>query len=209
MKSFIILFALQFGTMMLCAQETPSLKHPVAVALNAEIIVGETVGDNQIHRVHFSYSTNEFLTILPADVVTDLSSSEQIAIANEKSGYYITIRLLRRPDSGQAPVGETEAASLALERFPGLQITETNGLSLMGNSGPQIIGWHELTAGSQSCRVEIAFVPCRIGVWEITKVCNGNEHSCEAAANTLNFLLLDFRSNENGELEVVPQPSQS
>lgn len=175
-----------------------------ATPLQVSIKRGELIGHNQVQRAFVTSGTNEFLMVVPGGARASLAKPDQLTIVPTDYGYYLSFRIIA--------FASTEASSsnyyrdLILTRYPGAKIIETSSEGAGGHAGPAFdLQW--TTTGGVDQLVRVAFIPSAAGVLEFTLIVD-EKKSAEGQSN-FRDLLMNFRSNESGRLQVAFFPVDS
>lgn len=174
-------------------------------AFSASLRGGETVGDNQVHRVFLNVGTNQFAFIVPNGFRMDATDPQKIVLYGEDSGCYITVRVTGSVSSNDNSQ-DSNFRSTALGWFPGARITDQFADAAAGHTGmAYILGWSNAAGIPQSGRA--SFIPCAAGVLEFSAMAPANHF--REAQNYLTILMTSVCSNETGKLVIVPRPDFS
>jgi hypothetical protein len=159
---------------------------------------GEVIGSRQIVRELIRSGTNEFLFVVPQGVLPQPSSEGAILLSDREMRFFITIRMLGRMAEGTQM--REEMSNRIASVYPG-----SGGLEEFSTA----VASHE-ALGMQFCQklpgagermVRLLWVPSNAGVLEF--VLNSGEVGFPSGKVAFEGILLTFRSNEHGRIEVV------
>lgn len=180
------------------AQEVPvNADYGPPPTLQGSLRSGEVVGVEQVRRAYLAFGTNRFAFVMPSGFRMDASNPEKIVLTDSNYSCFLTVRVAGRP-TGQEVELET-GRELVLNQHPGATILEQFLQSAANRSGPAFdLQWEASNGSMQSARV--AFIPSAAGILEFSVLSKPDKFA--ESKHMLNFLMLTFRSNEGGKLEM-------
>ncbi len=165
---------------------------------------GESVGLEQVIRASLRSGTNEFMFVVPEGLRVEAASEGMIALAGCDRSYYVIIRFVAPPPSNlELKEALRERVASQYARASSLQEFTTTVADRAG-TGVQL--WQAL-AGMGERRISVIGVPFNAGVLEFTL--NADKASAAAGQGAFDMILLTFRSNERGKIEVVRRSDKS
>jgi len=170
--------------------QTPGL----AVAL----LPGESVGHEQVIRELIRSGTNEFMFVVPEGLRTQAPSEDMIVLTSRDMSCYLSIR-----SAGPAPAtpGLKEALRERIaSEYPQVSNLEEFTTTVADREGTGLQLRQELP-GVGTRLIRMIWVPFKAGVLEFTLNVDANRASTGQGA--FDMMLLTFRSNERGKIEVV------
>lgn len=167
---------------------------------------GETVGNETVTRVFVQLGTNQFVFVKPLDLQTEDSNPGGLMLTSEDARYFIKFRILQA-DPSEPASRQTEACKeKALAAFSRPSNIENFNFSVAGREGFGLQFLHELPSVGERL-TKVLWVPCKAGILEFTLTTTPGQ--VRTASQALNELLLTFRSNERGKLEIIRRSEQS
>ncbi len=166
--------------------------------LAVTLLPGEVVGHEQVFRELIRGGTNEFMFVVPDGLRTDRPSQGTIALTSRDLRYFVSIRTAGLPPTH---LGLKEALREQIaSQYPGLSRLEEYTATVADREGTGFqLRQERRNVGSRSIR--ILWVPFNAGVLEFTL--NADSTSAVAGQGALDMILLTFRSNERGKIEIV------
>jgi hypothetical protein len=172
--------------------------------LAVRLCSGEVVGHEQVIRQLLSSGTNKFVFVVPDGLRTETAPEGTIALTSGDMSYFVSLRIVAPPPGNpgtrealQERITNQYAGASSLEEF-------TASVADRGGTGFQLR--QELPkVGSRLIR--ILWVPFEAGVMEFAL--NADTKSAAAGRAALDMILLTFRSNERGQLEIVARSDKS
>jgi hypothetical protein len=169
-------------------------------ALTAAVKDEETIGDRPIHHAYLTFGTNQFSFIVPDGYRVDCSNPEVLAVINQNYDCFITMRVIDRLPAGAQEVHPDTCRELLLARYPDASITEEYSRSVANHVGPAFdFQWLNPGKSLQSGRV--IYVPMAGRIVEFSLVVEAGKFS--GCQQFFHAILLTFRTNEKGKLEVA------
>jgi hypothetical protein len=167
-------------------------------ALKVAVEPGEFFGRRQIIRERIRCGTNEFLFVVPEGVRAETRQDESIALTSADGTFYVTVAI------ASALPAETDEDQAMLEwaagHFPNFTNVEKFAFSVDGKPG-QGIQLRYASPGGGNRLARILWVPCRAGMLEFTV--DADAEKAKAAQQLFNTILLTFRTNEEGKIEII------
>ncbi len=170
-----------------------------ALPLLARVEPGETVGNETVKRVFVGLGTNEFVFVMPPDLHPEDARPGIVILASDDAGYAVTLQLLQAGGS-DASTAEAEACEKRmLAKFLNPRQVERFTFSVAGRQGVGLQALHDLSVGERLTKT--LWVPCGAGVlkFELTTT----PEQAGRATQAMDQVLLTFRSNERGKLEII------
>jgi hypothetical protein len=177
----------------------------LTAGLHLGLLPGEFVGREQVIRARLrSGSDHEFIFVVPDDLRAEALPGGGVVMVSRDLRYSVAIRLVQPSPAGS----ELRAALL---NWIATQYGQTNTLEEFMASVAQRegIGFqfrHELRqVGAR--RMSFIWVPFKAGVMEF--VFNADERCPSACRAAFDVVLLTFRSNESGKLEIIKRSDKT
>jgi hypothetical protein len=192
------------GAMVLAASsvaqtaESLFLATNTAPVLNLTMQPGEFVGPGQVIRASLRSGTNEFLFVVPDGLHTTTPREGRMVMSSRDMTYHISIRLVE-PRPATPELKEMLRAHIA-NQFDGLNSLEEFTTTIADREGTGFQLRQELR-GLAPRQVKMLWVPFKAGVLEFTL--NADSGTVSAAQGAFDLVLLTFRSNERGRVELV------
>ncbi len=179
------------------AAEVPPSPPPV---LKTSIEAGEIIGDHQVQHVFLSFGTNECSFILPEFFHVESSTADKLVIINQGYDCLMTVRLVE-PATAERRAPDLDACRrILLNRYAYAKISEEYERSVANHSGPAFdFTWQNSAGGRESGRM--IFVRTAAGILEFTLLTATDKFA--PGEHAFSSVVLTFRTNENGVLEVV------
>ena len=159
---------------------------------------GESVGNEQIIREFIRSGTNEFMFVVPNGLRTQTAPEGNIVLISREMTYYVSLRIVAPPSTNtelNAVLREWIASQYvhasSLEEFT-TTVAEREG------TGFQL---RQALPGVGGRLIRILWVPFKAGGLEIAL--NADNNSASAGQGAFDMILLTFRSNERGRIEIV------
>jgi hypothetical protein len=173
-------------------------------ALAVTLQPGEVVGREQVIRELIRAGTSEFMFVVPAGLRTQTPGKDTIALISGEVNYCVLIRMVGSPrtDLGlkealQEHIARRYSYVNSAEEFTAM-VADREGCGLQVPPG----------VPSREARLaRILWVPFKAGVLEFVLTADGASATAGQAA--LDAILLTFRSNERGPLEIVRRSDKS
>jgi hypothetical protein len=175
---------------------------PQALEITAQ--AGEVIGNEQVIRCFIKCGTNQFLFVVPPGLRSEIDQPENLLLESKDGRFYLKFRLLREsstdPDLKQSPKDRV------LTNYPGATKTEDFTTIVTGVEGQ---GLHFLYRDARigDRLVRCVWVPVHAGTLEFTL--DTGLQQAPAAKGAMETVLLTFRSNEQGKLEIVRRSDKS
>jgi len=169
--------------------------------LTLRVEPGEVVGREQVFRQVMRMGTNEFAFVLPAELRREVTPEGMTVLTSKDMSYYVSLRIIPSSAAGREALRQRAASQYAdasgLEDFTAwVDDHEGTGLHLR-QEVPKV--------GNRLVR--LLWVPFKAGVIEFAL--NADARNAKAGQSALDIILLSFRSNERGSLEIVPRSDKS
>jgi hypothetical protein len=201
-----ILAGAMFGAGVISAQTTNGFDANVGEAprFSSTVYPGEIVGREQVLRQVIRSGTNEFVFILPYGLGTQNASDGSISLASQDQTYFVTIRMVGAPplNSGIREGLQERIAS----QYGSVTNSEQFATMVADREGTGFELEQELPkVGTRLIR--IVWVPFKAGLFEFAL--NADKRRAADAQGALDMILLTFRSNERGKIEIVKRSEKS
>lgn len=159
---------------------------------------GEFVGPERVIRERLTSGTNEFMFVVPDGLKTETAPDGMIALVASDRSYFVSLRFVAAPPANpelKAALRERVASQSAqasnLEEF-------TTTMANREGTGFQLR--QDLPKVGRRL-IRILWVPFKAGVMEF--VLNSDHNTASAGQGAFDMILLTFRSNERGKVEIV------
>jgi hypothetical protein len=165
---------------------------------------GELVGHEQVIRQFIGSGTNEFVFVVPDGLRTQTAAEGAIVLTAGDMSYNVCLRIAAPPP---AKPGIREALQERITRqYAGAKSLEgfTTSVADLEGTGFQL---RQDLPGVGNRLVRILWVPFKAGVMEFAL--NADANNAAAGRAALDMILLTFRSNERGRLEIVARSDKS
>jgi hypothetical protein len=201
-----ILAGAMLGAGVVSAQTTNGLNASISEVprFTSTVYPGELVGREQILRQVIRSGTNEFVFILPDGLGIQTASDGTIALTSPDQSYFVTIRIAGAPplNSGIREALQERIAS----QYGGVTNSEEFATMVADREGTGFALEQELPkVGTRLIR--IVWVPFKAGLFEFAL--NADKRRAADAQGALDMILLTFRSNERGKIEIVKRSEKS
>ena len=165
---------------------------------------GEFVGHEQVIRQFIRCGTNEFVFVVPDGLRTQAKPDGAIVMTAGDMSYHVCIRIA-------APLPAVPEIREALQdriagQYVGAKSLEGFTFNVADREGTGFELRQELPELGHRL-VRILWVPFKAGLMEFTLIANAK--NAEAGRVALGMILLTFRSNEQGRLEIVERSDKS
>lgn len=165
---------------------------------------GEFVGHEQVIRQYIRSGTNEFVFVVPDGLRTETARDGMIVLISREMTYYVSLRIVAPPPV-EPRTGEALRERIT-SQYSGASSLDEFTASVADREGTGIQLRQELArVGSRLIR--ILWVPFKAGVMEFAL--NADDRNAAAGRAALDMILLTFRSNERGRLEIVARSDKS
>jgi hypothetical protein len=159
----------------------------------------EPLGSQAAQRAFVTFGTNQFTFVLPPGFGIDASNPQKIVLANADYSCYLTFQLSGPLPGGLWGLNSDAYRELASSQRPGAIILNQFSQRAANHDGPAFdLQWTNSSGSAQSGRV--AFIPSPAGVLEFSMA--SNPDTVRDGQYALNWMMLTFRSNEGGKLEI-------
>jgi hypothetical protein len=183
-------FAQPHNSSVLGANETPGL----AVTLQT----GEYVGQRQVIRALITSGTNTFMFVVPEGLRAETSSEGRVVLTSGDVTYFLCIGIVGPPlaEPGLKEVLRQRIAS----HYPNARNLEEFAATVAEReaTGFQL---RQALPGVGDRLIRILWLPFKAGLLEFTL--NADSSSASAGQGALDMILLTFRSDERGKIEIV------
>lgn len=172
--------------------------------LASSLCPGEVVGNEQVLRQLLRSGTNEFVFVLPAGLSAQTAPDGTLVLSSRDLSFHLSLRLL-------PSLGVSHNPSQALRQQVAAQYSDASGLeefvtAVAGREGTGYQLQHQLPqVGTRFVR--LLWVPFKAGLIEF--IVNADATNAPAACAAMDMVLLTFRSNERGPLEIIRRSDQS
>ncbi len=175
-----------------------SLRAHQAPVLAVSLLPGEIIGRERVIRALIKTGTNEFMFVLPEGLRSQSPSEGTIMLTSRDMNSYVSIRSI---GAASAQLGLKEALrERIISEHPQASNLEDCTTMVAGQEGAGLqLRLARSDVGDRLMR--IVWVPFQAGVMEFTL--NASNTSAAAAQGALDMVLLTFRSNERGKIEIV------
>lgn len=173
-------------------------------SLAVTFLPGETIGSEQVIRALIRIGTNEFMFVMPEGMQSQTPNESTIVLTARDMNWYVSIRILG-PSPAKAGLKETLREQLARE-YPQVNNPEefTTTVADREGAGLQLrVALPEV--GDRSIRT--VWVPFQAGVLEFKL--HAKQAVASAAQRDFDTILLTFRSNERGRIEVLERSDKT
>ncbi|MFO1487143.1 MAG: hypothetical protein U1F65_01575 [Verrucomicrobiota bacterium] len=161
---------------------------------------GEIIGDRQVHHAVLNYGTNEFSFVVPDSFHVDNPGRDRLSVVSQEYDCFITLRLVEAPEGGVRDPNVDECRSMLLSRFPRAVISEEYSRTVANHPGPAFdFEWKDPDSAVQAGRM--VFIRTSAGILEFTMTTAKDKFG--RGEHVFNSVLLTFRTNENGKLQIV------
>jgi hypothetical protein len=159
---------------------------------------GEHVGQQQVIRGLIRSGTNTFMFVLPEGVRAETSSEGRIVLTSWDVRYFLCIGIVGPP---LAEPGLKEALRQRIaSHYPNARNLEEFAATVADREGTGF-QLRQALPGVGDRLIRIVWVPFRAGLLEFTL--NADSGSASAGQGTIDMILLTFRSDERGKIEIV------
>jgi hypothetical protein len=162
------------------------------------LLPGERIGEGQVVRGSFSLGTNEFMFVLPEDVRVQQQSTGTITLTSRDRRYFLSIRNVGA-ETANAELKDALQKWIAGE-YPHAGSLEEFSTTVADRTGAGFQLRYKVP-GIDTRLVRIIWVPFKAGVLEFAL--NTDINLASAAQGAMDAILLTFRSNERGKIEIT------
>ena len=162
------------------------------------LLAGEAVGNDQILRAHLRKGTNEFIFVVPNGLRAQAPAGGTVVMISRDMTYSVSVRIVE-PAPPQPGLAEALAEQVT-RQYPHSSSLETFTTVVADREGTGVQLRQALT-GLNPRVVRILWVPFRAGLMEFALNADSSYASTGQAA--LDTVLLTFRSNEGGRLNII------
>jgi len=189
------------------AAESPSThglgKNP-PVDFAVKLLPGEILGQERIFRTLIKSGTNEFIFVVPEGLRVEVRDAGSILMASQDLGYYVSIRMLKRPPS-DGRLTEALREQIARQYPQARNLEEYN--SVVADRAGTGFQLRQALPGGNPRLVHILWVPFRAGLFEF--VLSTDSSNASAGFGAFDMIRLTFSSNEGGKLTIVPRSDKT
>jgi hypothetical protein len=171
-----------------------------AQPLDVSIQPGELVGHEQVIRQFISLGTNQFMLVLPPNVRSESAGAETLLWSSSEGNCRIEFRIFGPVPEADASTWTQALKRAALESHDKARSIEPISTAVLGR-GAEGLQFRETPPGLRERLFRLVWVPCAAGILEFTLNVDANRAAGGTA--TLDSLLINLRSNEQGKLEIV------
>jgi len=175
-----------------------------APALALTLLPGELVGHEQVTRELIKSGTNEFMFVVPEGLRTEAPREGKLLLISPDLKWHISIRLVE-PRPADLELKQILREQIA-DRYPGASSLEEFAATVAEREGSGFQLWQKLP-GLGARHISILWVPFRAGILEFAL--NADSGSAAASRGAFDMILLTFRSNERGKIEIVRRPDKT
>ena len=169
-----------------------------APELAVTIQPGELVGHQQVMRELLRSGTNEFMFVVPEGLRTETAPDGMIMLITGDMSYYLSLRVVAPPPAG-LDLKEALRKRIANQYAQVSNLQEfTTTVADREGTGFQLR--QELPKVGRRL-IRILWVPFKAGVLEFAL--NANNNNASAGQEAFDMIVLTFRSNERGRIEIV------
>jgi hypothetical protein len=172
--------------------------------LAVRLCSGELVGHEQVIRQLLSCGTNKFVFVVPSGLWTETTPEGGIVLTTGDMSYFVSLRIVAPPpvkpktrEALQERIASKYAGASGLEEFTA-SVADQEGMGFQLRQDLPKVG---------SRLIRILWVPFKAGVMEFAL--NADAKNAAAGRAALDMILLTFRSNEQGQLEIVARSDKS
>jgi hypothetical protein len=159
---------------------------------------GEFVGHEQVIREHLRSGTNEFMFVVPDGLRTETAPDGKIVLITRDMSYYVSLRVVSPPptspelkDALREQIVSQYAPLYGLQEFT-TTVADREGTGFQLRQDLPKVGGR---------LIRILWMPFNAGVLEFAL--NADNHNLSAGQGAFDMILLTFRSNERGRIEIV------
>jgi len=168
--------------------------------LKAQVKDEEMIGETPVHHAYLTYGTNQFSFILPDGYRLDCSNPNKLVVINDSYDCFMSFHVVSSLPADQLSATADFCRDLLLQRFPGAKITDQCSRTVANHAGPAFdFEVQQSGASLQSGRA--IYVAAPAGILEFSLTSPADKFS--SYQQFFNALLLTFRTNEGGKLQVV------
>jgi hypothetical protein len=168
------------------------------------LLPGEPVGHEQVIRELIRSGTNEFMFVVPEGLQTRTPSEGMIMLTSRDMRYYLSIRIIG-PAPAKLGLKDALQERIAIE-YPQASNVEEFTTTVADREGTGFQLRQELPQVATRL-IRVIWVPFKAGVLEFAL--NADANSASAGQGAFDMILLTFRSNERGKIEVVKRSERT
>jgi hypothetical protein len=159
---------------------------------------GELVGHEQVMRERLRSGTNEFMFVVPDGLRTETAPDGKIVLITGDMSYYVSLRVVAPPPI--SPGLKDALRELIVSQYAPVNCLQEFTITVADREGTGFQLRQELPkVGGRLIR--ILWVPFKAGILEFAL--NTDNNNASAGQRAFDLILLTFRSNERGKLEIV------
>jgi hypothetical protein len=190
---------------MLCAAGVFAQPHSGAVlgtnatpALAVTLQAGEYLGQQQVVRAFITSGTNTFMFVVPEGVRAAASGEGRVVLTSQDGRYFLYLGIVgpQPAESGLKDALRQRIASL----YPDAKNLKELAVTVADREGTGF-QLRQAVPGVGDRLVHIVWVPFKAGLLEFTL--NADSGIASAGQGALDTILLTFRSDERGKIEIV------
>jgi hypothetical protein len=159
---------------------------------------GEFVGHGRVLREFIKIGTNEFLFVVPEGSRPETLKGDALVVTSRDSTYYLTFRMAGSL-AAEGDLNQSLKCRVA-DQYPNARNVEPFSTTVANRVG-EGLSLKQGRPGVGSRFIKVLWVPSKAGVLEFTL--NTDSTNAPAAELAFSSMLLTFRSNERGKLEIV------
>ena len=159
---------------------------------------GELVGHERVLREFVSFGTNEFMFVVPEGSRPETVKGDFLVVKSRDATFYVSFRI-----AGPLPAEGDLQQRLkwrVAEQYPDARDMEAFSTTVLNRTGNGF-SLKEGRSGVGSRFIKVLWVPSKAGILEFTL--NTDAKTVRGAELAFSSMLLTFRSNEHGKLEIV------
>lgn len=168
------------------------------------LLPGETIGNEQVIRALIRTGTNEFMFVEPEGMQSQTPNESTIVLTARDMNWYVSIRILG-PSPAKARLKETLREQLARE-YPQVNNPEEFVTTVADQEGVGL-QLHVALPDVGDRLIRAVWVPFQAGVLEFKL--HAKHSAASAAKRDFDTILLTFRSNERGRIEVLERSDKT
>jgi hypothetical protein len=183
-------FAQPHSSSVLGTNATPTL----AVTIQA----GEYLGQQQVFRGIIASGTNTFMFVVPEGMRVQSSSEGRVVLTSRDGRYFLCIGIVGPPPA--APDLKEALRQRIASHYPNAKNLEEHMVTVADREGTGF-QLRQSLPGVGDRLIQIVWVPFKSGILEFAL--NADCSSALAGQEAIDTILLTFRSDERGKIEIV------
>jgi hypothetical protein len=187
--------------------ECPALESATAMSAPTQVTnrveLGEVRDGEQVMRIYLASGTNMVMLVAPTNTRIVASTPGSVTLSPSDSTYVLVACFTASP-TGVARLDPD--ATWVNQRFVGAEQLEESSVNVLGNSG-KLFTYHMPYPGMAARAASLVILHTQTGVVELSLIADPRQ--AKHAKDKLHEFMLSLRTDENGNIQVSPIPTNS